>query len=542
MTAFAVHWRPELEFHSTQTSSNAKVRSRRAQSSPGYLHVGQVPSNCTRQIPQTSSSGLFHRQVATAFHSLIVTFISLGTPAISAEFAARREPKVRAPPRYSWSSDCVQRFGHSSMSPTSHAWKHVMSSVYFDAELIIGTNLTCGAGGSLSIRTKSPSNENGSASRPIYSSSSKASILPHLSSHQHHRVGCGAIELNVQPLRLCPHSKANSCFSTFSMSMFSPTTFSKLSHSSSSRNRLSRGGLSKTQWRQITLQSYLVTPKELSEALKKNVPTKISTAPRIIPLCASWFLPNDPHARTGVQVYREQRIPTARFFDLDDVKDHDSQYPHMLPTAEDFAKAMQKLGIRKDDEIVVYDSKELGLFSAPRVAWTFKVFGHPSVHILNNFRLWVDEGFPTESGTPQEPETSRYPIPSVDPDKVVKFAEVKDIAKDHGKEGAEGIQILDARSRERWAGKAPEPRPGLAGGRIPGSLSCPATDLLHPETGALLPAEELRRIFQSKGVDPEKPVITSCGTGVTAAVVDAALGEAEFGPSEDRRIYDGSWT
>lgn len=217
----------------------------------------------------------------------------------------------------------------------------------------------------------------------------------------------------------------------------------------------------------------------------------------------------------------------------------------MLPTAEDFAEAMQDLGIRKDDEIVIYDSKELGIFSAPRVGWTFRVFGHPSVHILNNYRLWVERGFPTESGEPQpvgNEQQSDYPVPTINPEMVVKFAEVKDIAKDHGKEGAEGIQILDARPRGRWAGTAPEPRAGLSSGHIPGSISVPHSELLDPETGALLPGAELRRVFEGKGVDPRKPVISSCGTGVTAAVIDTALGEAEWGKADDRRLYDGSWT
>lgn len=292
------------------------------------------------------------------------------------------------------------------------------------------------------------------------------------------------------------------------------------------------------------MKSYIVTPKELSDALSKNVSTKISTAPRVVPICASWFLPNDPQGRTGLEVFKQQRIPSARFFDLDDVKDHDSKYPHMLPTAEGFAQAMQKIGIRQDDEVVIYDSKELGIFSAPRVAWTFRVFGHPIVHVLNNFRLWVEQGYPTESGEIQiEAERkSQYPEPSVDPGKVVKFAEVKDIAKDYGKEGAEGIQILDARPRGRWAGTSPEPRPGLSNGHIPGSISVPHSELLDTKTAALLPADELRRIFEDKGVDPEKLIICSCGTGVTAAVIDAALGEANYGKADDRRLYDGSWT
>lgn len=296
--------------------------------------------------------------------------------------------------------------------------------------------------------------------------------------------------------------------------------------------------------RGISLQSYVVTPKELSDALAKNVHTKISTAPRVIPLCAAWFLPNDPQGRTGQQVFTEKRIPSARFFDLDLVKDHDSPYPHMLPTAEGFANAMKSLGLKRDDTLVVYDTQELGIFSAPRVGWTLRVFGHPGVHVLNNFRLWVDHGYPVESGEITNPTEgpSDYPIPNLSPSMVAHFAEMKDIAKDYGKEGADAIQILDARSKGRWAGTEPEPRPGLSSGHMPGSISLPISDLLDPETGALLSGESLTRVFESKGIDPQKPIISSCGTGVTAAVIDAALGEAKFGNAEDRRIYDGSWT
>ncbi|KAL8921705.1 MAG: hypothetical protein Q9208_005634 [Pyrenodesmia sp. 3 TL-2023] len=296
--------------------------------------------------------------------------------------------------------------------------------------------------------------------------------------------------------------------------------------------------------RQLSLQSHTITPKELSHALGKNVPTKISTAPRVIPLCAAWFLPNDPEGRTGRKVFEEKRIPSARFFDLDAVKDHESPYPHMLPSAEDFAKAMQDIGIRKDDEVVVYDTQELGIFSAPRVAWTLKVFGHPSVHILNNFRLWVQKGYPTDSGPVEAvvEEPSHYPTPSLDRSKVVDFSEMRDIARDHNKEGSEGIQVLDARSKGRWAGTDPEPRPGLSSGHMPGSISLPVSELLDPDTGAFLPGKELRRLFASKGVDPERPIISSCGTGVTAAVIDAALGKAGYGMPEARRLYDGSWT
>lgn len=291
-----------------------------------------------------------------------------------------------------------------------------------------------------------------------------------------------------------------------------------------------------------SFSSYLVTPKELNEALKKNPPpgNKISTDPRTVPLCAAWFLPND--GRNGMDTFRAKRIPNARFFDIDKVIDRHSEYPHMLPSASDFASAMSALGIRKDDTIVVYDTAELGIFSAPRVAWTLKVFGHDLVHVLNNFKIWVDEGYPTESGEFYSIECCPYPIPDKDESKVVDFPEMKEVAQDYNKEGAEGVQILDARPYGRWAGTAPEPRPGLSSGHMPGSISMPFSDLLDPKTKAFLPPQELKKVFQEKGVDPSKPVISTCGTGVTAAVIDAALAEAGYVDDKAKRIYDGSWT
>lgn len=134
----------------------------------------------------------------------------------------------------------------------------------------------------------------------------------------------------------------------------------------------------------------------------------------------------------------------------------------MLPDASIFAEAMRRMGIRREDSVVVYDSKELGLFSAPRVGWTLKVFGHENVHVLNNFRKWVDEGYPTESGEGREPYHVEYAVPKLDESKVIAFEEVKEIAKEMKKEGAEEVQILDARSKGRWQGVDPEPREGIA--------------------------------------------------------------------------------
>ncbi|KAH6885873.1 Rhodanese-like domain-containing protein [Thelonectria olida] len=288
------------------------------------------------------------------------------------------------------------------------------------------------------------------------------------------------------------------------------------------------------------LSSYIVTPKELNEALSKNPPAATSADPRVIPLCASWFLPNDE--RTGIQTFREQRIPKARFFDLDKVIDKRSPYPHMLPDAKGFAAAMSELGIRKEDTVVVYDTKELGIFSAPRVGWTLKVFGHPKVHLLNNFKLWVEEGLPTESGELYTIECGPYPIPTAETQRVISFEEVKDTIRDQDKEGAEGVQILDARPLGRFTGEAPEPREGLSSGHMPHSVNIPFNAVLDPETKAFLPRDKLKKLFEEKGVDSTKPIISTCGTGVTACVIETALEEAGYGSTESRRVYDGSWT
>jgi thiosulfate/3-mercaptopyruvate sulfurtransferase len=173
-------------------------------------------------------------------------------------------------------------------------------------------------------------------------------------------------------------------------------------------------------------------------------------------------MPNDAKKRTGYKSFVESHIPKAQFFDLDAVKDEKSPYPHMLPPPELFAEAMGKLGIRKDDSVVVYDSAELGIFSAPRVAWTLKVFGHGGVHILNNYKLWVDQGYPVEKGEPEPVERVHYPVPTLDSNKVTAFEELKRKVATHGKEGAEKIQVLDARPAGRFEGTDPEPRPGIS--------------------------------------------------------------------------------
>lgn len=283
--------------------------------------------------------------------------------------------------------------------------------------------------------------------------------------------------------------------------------------------------------------SFIVTPTELHYALTSN--HSESSASKTIPVSAEWFLPNDP--RKGYEEYVKLRIPGARFFDLDTIKDPVSKYPHMLPTAEVFAEAMSDLGISRDDTVVVYDSPALGIFSAPRAAWTFKIFGHPKVHLLNNFKEWVDTGLPTESGDEgiKFPKTE-YPKVQSESQGVASFEEIKELAQ-HDSNG-KSIQIIDARPRGRWLGKDPEPRPGLPSGHIPKSISLPFSELLDPTTKKLRPAEELKKILLDSGINPSENVEKNlmCGTGVTAVVLYAALEQAGIGGK--KKVYDGSWT
>lgn len=289
--------------------------------------------------------------------------------------------------------------------------------------------------------------------------------------------------------------------------------------------------------------SYLVAPKDLDAALRQKVGSGDTAEPRVVPLCATWFMPNEAEGRTGRAAFVERRIPKARFFDLDRVIDKHSPYPHMLPGPKKFAEAMAQIGIRFDDTVVVYDSVELGMFSAPRVAWTLRVFGHPRVHILNDFRLWVEQGLPVESGSMYPSDCCTYPIPEVDLDpKVASFDEVREAALNHNKDGAEGVQVLDARAPGRWTGEDAEPREGLSSGHMPGSINIPFQEVLDPKTKAFLPPEALRALFEKKGVDPTRPIISSCGTGVTACVLETALEVAGYGDPAKRKVYDGSWT
>lgn len=286
------------------------------------------------------------------------------------------------------------------------------------------------------------------------------------------------------------------------------------------------------------LRGYLVSPKQLDAAIKSSPDT-------LVPISAAWFMPNDPNRRTGYDSFTKSHIRSSRFFDLDAIADTVSSYPHMLPDSTTFSSHMSRLGIRSSDTVVIYDTSELGLFSAPRVAWTFRVFGHKGgIHVLNNYKLWVEQGFPISSGAQESFSKTQYEAQDPNASMVIDFRAVRELGKSNisgGTEQSGSTTILDARSRGRWEGRDPEPRKGLSSGRIPGSISLPFTDVLDPETKTMKGREELQKIFHTLGVAGDKPIVASCGTGVSAAVIETALLEAGIAVGSTK-VYDGSWT
>jgi thiosulfate/3-mercaptopyruvate sulfurtransferase len=237
--------------------------------------------------------------------------------------------------------------------------------------------------------------------------------------------------------------------------------------------------------------------------------------------------PVDTHAR-----YLDQHIPGAIFFDIEEFSDHSTPLPHMLPTPEAFSRSMSTLGVSHNSTIVVYEQQ--GVFSAPRAWWTLRTFGAQNVHILDGgLRAWVEAGFQTEAGLPTESRpVHRAPATfhaKLNREAVKNLSQLKEKITNHQ-------QILDARSAARFNGTAPEPRPGLSSGHMPGATNIPFTELV--EDGRLKPAEKLRELFLAKHVDVERPITTTCGSGVTAAVIALSL---EVIGAKNVSLYDGSW-
>jgi thiosulfate/3-mercaptopyruvate sulfurtransferase len=248
-------------------------------------------------------------------------------------------------------------------------------------------------------------------------------------------------------------------------------------------------------------------------------------APDVVVVDGSYYLPT--MQRNARQEYLDAHIPGAVFFDIEQIADQATDLPHMLPKPEAFSSAMRDLGIGDGQTIVVYDGA--GLYAAARVWWTLRVFGVKEVFILDGgFPKWKAEGRPIEFG-----EVKRLPrhfTARMDHGAVAALAEVQ-------KALATGdAQVVDARSAERFRGQAPEPRPGLRSGHMPGSFNVPYQMLI--EDGRLAPPDRLAAAFATAGVDIDKPIITSCGSGVTAAILTFALHALG---KERTSLYDGSW-
>ena len=226
--------------------------------------------------------------------------------------------------------------------------------------------------------------------------------------------------------------------------------------------------------------------------------------------------------------YLKEHIPGAVFFDVDTVADHSTELPHMLPGPALFGEAASALGIGNDTTVVIYDS--VGLYSAPRVWWTFRIFGAKNVYILEGgLPKWKAENRPLEAGeakrTPQafKAEMNVYAVATL--------ADMRMAVTDRS------VQIVDARSAERFSGKATEPRPGLRSGRMPGSFNVPFDRVL--DGGTLASRDRIEAAFENAGVDLNRPIITSCGSGMTAAILTFALDS--IGRTA-KGLYDGSWT
>ncbi|MFO1118535.1 MAG: 3-mercaptopyruvate sulfurtransferase [Beijerinckiaceae bacterium] len=262
-------------------------------------------------------------------------------------------------------------------------------------------------------------------------------------------------------------------------------------------------------------KSHFVTTRWLAEHL---------SAPDLFLIDASWHLPNA--GRDARAEYLAEHIPGAAHFDIDEVSDRNSTLPHMLPDPVAFSSAMRNLGLGDGMRVVVYDS--YGLFSAPRVWWMLRTFGVDDVFVLEGgLPAWKAEGLPVEDGPVRR--QPRHFTARLDHGAVASLDDVK-------KALASGVQVLDARAGDRFRGEAPEPRPGLKSGHMPGARNLPWNEIV--ENGRLKPAAALLSAFREAGIDVSKPVITTCGSGVSAAILSLALETAANRPAP---VYDGSW-
>jgi thiosulfate/3-mercaptopyruvate sulfurtransferase len=248
--------------------------------------------------------------------------------------------------------------------------------------------------------------------------------------------------------------------------------------------------------------------------------------PDMVVFDATKYLPNEP--KDGSAEFIRAHVPGARYFDIDQIADPDTDLPHMVPSPGRFARLLGDLGVGNGSRVVFYDQK--GLASAARGWWLMGLFGHDAAAVLDGgLPKWVKEERPTESGAPPKPAVFR-------PD--FRAARLRGIGDLLQNVSAAQEQVLDARAAGRFTGEVPEPRAGMRSGHIPGSYNLPYTDLLYPD-GTFRSAQQVRARLADAGIDVSRPVVTSCGSGVTACILTLGLRLAGL---PEGAVYDGSWT
>ncbi|CAI4065141.1 hypothetical protein SUVZ_08G2750 [Saccharomyces uvarum] len=283
----------------------------------------------------------------------------------------------------------------------------------------------------------------------------------------------------------------------------------------------------------------LISPKALVKLVASEKVNKV------IPVDSTWYLPTWK-LDSKQDFLTKPRIENSIFFDIDAISDTKSPYPHMFPPKEVFNDAMSNLGVQKDDILVVYD--RVGNFSAPRCAWTLGVMGHSQVYLLNNFNKYQELNYPLDSTTVTAfspyPKSHYESTKDLRDEEVVDYDEMLELVKSG--ELAKKFNFFDARALGRFEGTAPEPRPDISSGHIPGAQPLPYAELLDPETKVYPEDEETMRATVEKALkklqctlDPTKPTICSCGTGVSGAIIKTGL---ELAGVPNVKLYDGSWT
>ncbi len=274
----------------------------------------------------------------------------------------------------------------------------------------------------------------------------------------------------------------------------------------------------------------LLTSKDLESLNQKKTETKSG---KTVILDSTFVLPSS--SENPRENYNRSRIPGALFFDIEEIADHGSPLPHTAPTQEQFENGLSALGITPEDFVILYGQH--GITMGPcRVWWTFRLFGHDNVAVLDGgLPEWIRNGGSIETGPPKSPHASRYTAPALRSELLVKQDQVRKASEENL------CPILDARPKDRYLGTAPEPRPGMCSGHIPGSLSLPASAFVDPQRGTLKSNTELQALFENSGLKlgtKDSYAITTCGSGITACVIAFALFRLGF---DNIAVYDGSW-